>query len=211
MEKIPEKGFKYSLGVLLAIPLFPILVILRFLKRAMQFLKNYKRTSVFIQSYSQKISFSRPVWIDFDEVFDFLDIGLSWVLIFGIIPFGWIIFANSVAPMPLSEITFANWGAKFLYPFAGFIEMVRGGAIKWTLEKYLFVFLFIGLGIIAFEKRPSFSLLIIGQALFFTGYTGIHAWGIPRYTGTIFIGFIVLAEELKSNKIILQMLLIYFC
>jgi 4-amino-4-deoxy-L-arabinose transferase-like glycosyltransferase len=208
-RKIPEKGFKSSLGVLLAIPLFPILVVIRFLKKIMQFLENYQRTSVFIQSYTQKIALSRQERVNFNKGLDFLDIGLSWVLIFGIIPFGWIIYANSVAPIPLSEITFANWGAKFLYPFAGFLEMIRGGNVKWTLEKYLFVFLFLGLGIIAFKKKPSFSLLIIGQTLFYTGYTGVHAWGAPRYTGTIFWGFIVLTEELKSNKMIFLVMTLF--
>ncbi len=206
---IQERGFKLSLSSLLAIPLFPILVIFKAIIRLGLFLKSNRNTSVFFESLVQKITFLRQEQERVIKIIEFLDINLSWVLIFGVIPLGWILYANTIAPMPISDITFANWGAKFIFPFAGFIEMISAGFVKWTLEKYIFVFFFIGLGIIAVEKKPGISLLIIGQTLFYTGYTGIHAWGVPRYTGTIFLGPLILAEELKSNKIIILIICLF--
>jgi hypothetical protein len=117
----------------------------------------------------------------------------------------WILYVNSTAPMTLSEITYLHWDAKFVFPFTGFFDMLEGGNIKWTLEKYIFALFFLGVGLITLTKRPSFSLLIIAQTLFYTGYVGIHAWGVPRYTGTIFLGILVLAEELNSVKVMMLM------
>ncbi len=208
-RKIKEKGWRNSLGCLLAIPLFPLLVVIRGFQQITFKLALSDKTASLINDLQQKLNLNEEKREKISQWIYFLDIGLSWVLIFGILPLGWIFFANITAPAPLSEITYSNWGAKFVYPFAGFWEMLDTGDIKWTLEKYLFVFFAIGMGLIVLKKRPSFSLLIIGQTLFYTGYTGIHAWGAPRYTGTIFLGPLVLAEELASNKMIAVVLSLF--
>jgi len=208
-RKIQKKGLKLALGSLLAIPVFPILVIIKFMTLLGSYLNSNSSIISLKTSFFQKFPISESNKENYQKVIDFLDIGLSWVLIFGIIPLGWIIFANAVAPMSLSEITFVNWGAKFVFPFAGLYEMVISGNIKWALEKYLFVFFFIGLGMIAIIKKPGISLLIIGQVLFYTGYTGVHAWGAPRYIGTIFLGPVILADELKSNKMIILVIFLF--
>ncbi len=208
-RKIKEIGWRNSLGCLLAIPLFPILIIIRGVHLITLKLALSDKTASLIKDLQQKLNVNDEKRKKINHWIYFLDIDLSWVLIFGILPLGWILFANITAPAPLSEITYTNWGAKFAYPFAGFWEMLDTGDIKWTFEKYLFVFFSIGMGLIVLKKRPSFSLLIIGQALFYTGYTGIHAWGAPRYTGTIFLGPLVLAEELASNKMIAVILSLF--
>ena len=208
-RKIKEIGWRNSLGCLFAIPLFPILVIIRGFHLISVKLVLSARTTSLIKDLQQKLSHNEERREKISQWIYFFDTGLSWVLIFGILPLGWILFANMTAPAPLSEITYSNWGAKFVYPFAGFWEMIASGDIKWTLEKYLFAIFFFGMGLVVLKRKPSFSLLIIGQTLFYTGYTGIHAWGIPRYTGTIFLGPLVLAEELASNKMIMVVLSLF--
>ncbi len=211
-RKIKERGFRSAMGCILAIPLFPLLVLISGIKRFLFTIDERLTSSVSWGDTWSNLKFSDHNREKIEQLLMFFDLNLSWVLIFGLIPLGWLYFINSLSPMPIDEVTTTYWGAKFLYPMAGLIEFLKGGDIKWTLEKYTFVFLFLTLGLFALFKRPSFSLLIIGQSLFYTGFTGNHAWAVPRYIGTIFLGPMVLAEEISSTKLfilILELFVLY--
>lgn len=204
-RKLRQQGLP-AIGCLLAIPLFPFLVIINLVNFILFKLNRYFTVKSLSENLCQKLGVTHRRREKYHEIIRFFDINLSWVLIFGIIPLLWIHFVNVVAPMPLHEITYKHWGARFEFPFAGLLDMLNTCDVKWTVEKFSFVFLFIVIGLIALPRRPSFSLLIIAQALFYSGYVGKHAWGIPRYTGTIFHGQFILAEELPSYKITILML-----
>ncbi|MFW9993839.1 MAG: hypothetical protein ACFFD4_17475 [Candidatus Odinarchaeota archaeon] len=198
-RKTREIGARRATGCLLAVPLFPLLVTFNTATRLASLLEQQSKLSfhgMFSQEWKEKANKTR----------DFLDTGLSWVLISGILPLGWLLYANATAPMSLAAITYQLWGAKFVFPFAGFVDMLYTRNIRWTLEKFAFILLFVGMGLIALTRRPGISLLILGQTLFYSGYIGVHAWGAPRYTGTIFHGPLALMEELQSTKIALLIL-----
>lgn len=208
-RKMKEVGLKQSIGCLLAIPLFPLLVIIKGITLITSQLTSNAKSSLFRENFYEKLSINQQKREKFNRLITFLDTGLSWVLIFGIIPFIWLIFVNTVAPETLSEIAYKYWGARFIFPLAGFLDMLVGGDVKWTIEKFAFPFLFIGIGLIVLQRRPSFSVLIIGQALFYTSFIGLHPWSVPRYIGTIFHSPLVLAEELASNKMIMLVLVFF--
>lgn len=200
-RKIKEKGLKEAFGCLIAIPLFPLLVILKVAILISSQLALKVRL-VYFSKFYQKLSINEQKRKKFEQIMYFLDPGLSWVLIFGIIPLGWMIFVNTFAPESLSEIAYNNWGGRFIFPFAGFFDSLNAGNVKWTLERFAFPVLLMVIGLFVLIKRPSIALLIIGQVLFYTGFIGLHTLSIPRYTGTIFHIHLVLAEELASNKMI---------
>ncbi|UCE12538.1 MAG: hypothetical protein JSV04_10115 [Candidatus Heimdallarchaeota archaeon] len=205
-RKIRDEGINV-VGCLLAIPLFPILVIINFMNYLICELNRYPALESKLEVFYHKLTLTQQKRTKIIEIIDFFDTGLSWVLVFGIIPLIWILFVNVVGPMPLHEIAYVHWRAQIVFPFAGFYYMLSvTGDVRWTLEKFAFAVFFIGIGLMASSKRPSFSLLIIAPVLFYTSYTGLHAFGLPRYVATIFLGPLVLAEELTSNKIVALLL-----
>lgn len=206
-RKVRDQGLLQALGCLIAIPLFPLLALVNTSKFLYSVFKNQISALLrIVGNFESLINLNPQQKVKISKLLHFLDIKLSSILIFGIIPLGWIYYVNITAPIPLAEVTYINWGAKFVWPLAGLFDMLAGGDVKWTLEKFSFAFLFLILGIGMLKKRPSFAVMIIGPTLFYSGYIGVHAWGIPRYSGTIFHGPLSLTEEIISPKIILLVL-----
>ncbi|UCG90228.1 MAG: hypothetical protein JSU57_00440 [Candidatus Heimdallarchaeota archaeon] len=196
-RKIKEENVKNAIGCLVAIPLFPILVVLRASHRVYSWFDSLPQLSQIFQNIEQKCPLIEEKKEKIGKIMEFLDIGLSWVLIWGVIPLLWMIYVDTTAPITLAEVQM-RWGAKLDVPFSGLRQMFKAGSLKWGIEKLSFAFLFLGVGLFSIRRRPSFSLLIIAQTIFYTSWTGIHAWGIPRYVGTIFHGHITMTEELKT-------------
>ncbi|MHA1976675.1 MAG: glycosyltransferase family 39 protein [Candidatus Hodarchaeales archaeon] len=200
VRRMKDKSVKDSIGSLLAIPLFPFLVLIRVGNTIGEFLKYNSFTKSLVEQFNERNPTLRSKNQTLQKSLDFLDTGLGWILIFGLLPLSWMIFVKNTTGMTLSDIAVANWNTRYIAPFAGFFDLLSGGNVKWTLEIYSYAFLILGLGLIALSKKKGFSLVILGQVALYTGYQGITSWGIARYMGTVFHGPLVLAEEIKSIK-----------
>jgi len=212
-RNLSKKGVKSTLGCLLAIPLFPVILVIKGIINIWEALRSNLTTASWINTLQVKIQEKYTGSKNFNtKIFDlinFLEINLSWVLIWGVIPLIWLLHINAIAPLPLSEIRIRHWGARFEYPFAGFFDMISLGDIKWLIEKYSFVFLITIIGIFSVKKWPSFSLLIISQVLFYTSYIA-GGWSIVRYIGSIFQTHIVLMDELSVSPKLYGLVLTLF-
>ncbi|MFX0052370.1 MAG: hypothetical protein ACFE8U_13885 [Candidatus Hermodarchaeota archaeon] len=208
-----KEGFKSTIGMLLAIPLFPILLVINTIKIVLKTLKSYPRGSSWTNKLLEKLQGKYPVNINvknkFFEIIDFLNPNLSWILVWGVIPLIWLLHIDATAPLPLSKIRINHWGARFEFPFAGFFDMISLGDINWLIDKYTFVFLITIIGIFSMKKWPGLSALIISQILVYTSYIAA-GWSIVRYVGAIFQAHIVIMDELKVSPKMYSLVLTLF-
>lgn len=192
-RRFKREGLKTTVGSMLAIPLFPILLLINgpiFLIKQLKTRNRMTDQIKYIETYV-----SLPKMKRFQ---DYLDMRISWVLICGLVPLIWLLYINSQAPIPLDQIRVKHWGATFSLPLAGFFDFIDSGRIKWMMEKYTFVFLFLIIGFFSIKKRPEFTLSVTAQIMFYTAYIA-GGWSIARYVGSIFHGPLALNEELTDN------------
>ncbi|PWI47250.1 hypothetical protein CEE45_12705 [Candidatus Heimdallarchaeota archaeon B3_Heim] len=200
---IRERDERLFAGSLLAIPFFPVIILIKttiiIRKRVLSFRKQLSLT------YAEKIKSPEEP----HQILDFLNTELSWVLIWGIFPLLWLLHIDATAPLPLGDLRKMFWGADFDGFFSGFFEMLGGGDIRWTLEKYSFVFLIAIIGFFPLRKWPSLSLSIIGQVILYASYSAA-GWSIVRYIGSVFHPHVVLTDELSNSPKIFLLILSFF-
>jgi len=212
-RSIKQKGIKETLGCIIALPLFPLVLAGKAIESLWSILNLNQKVSLIIKRDENRLkdedSRLSGLGKAFHQILEYLDIKISLVLIWGIIPLVWMNYVNTVAPIPVDQIRMKFWGARFVFPFESILDMISSGNIIWFIEKYSFVFLIFLIGILNVKKRPSLSLLILGYTIFYASYTA-QGWSIVRYVGSIFPIHIILAEELSSTRKFFILLLLFF-
>jgi hypothetical protein len=193
-------------GSLLGIALFPVVFLIKYnniiRKRIISLVEQLSNTKEEKDRTPER----------FKQILESLNLELSYVLIWGIFPLLWLLHMDATAPHPLSELRVRHWGADFEGLFDGFFDMLEMGNIRWLLEKYSFVILIAIIGFFPLRKRPSFSLVILGQVVLYASYSAA-GWSIVRYIGSVFHPHVVLSDELSNSPkifiLILSLFLLY--
>jgi len=194
-RKKVDAGNDRIIGSLLSIPLFPLLLTIKI-----------------VLLISHGISLVNTIWTEkmsllekkrssmMEKVNRSFDMDLSLLLIWGIIPVIWLVLVDQQAPLTLAENHVINWDSRFVFPFASLIELVTIGEIAKALVIFLFIGLFILLGIMELKRRPDFMLLVVGQVFFYSSFVGITAHKVTRYLGTVFHANLLIAEKACTDK-----------